>query len=95
MFNKLFTQEGPSEEDTFRRLRGYEYEEVRVELIKLLGEQARLMHFFRYMFRFIFDRKNCTGDYLEESVKERDELFKRLGWTHERYVNELVRQWFD
>jgi hypothetical protein len=93
MFGRSFTQKTHLEEDTFRRLRGYEYEEVRVELIKLLGEQARLMHFFRYMFRSIFDKKNCTGDYIEESVKERDELFKRLGWTHERYVNELVKEW--
>lgn len=73
----------PTQEDTFKALQGYSYEEVHNALVKAFRAQNRILSFQFYVI--------WEEEWDSECVR-RNQLLKKYNWTHEEFLAEYLKR---
>lgn len=76
-----------TEEDTFKALQGYSFEDVRRALVKEYANQTSILSMASYMLLPNSDLKR-----IDKWQKARDKVLQKHGWTHAEYVSEFLRR---
>ena len=74
-----------TEEDTFKALQGYSFEDVHAAVMNAFKKQEYILNTELFI---VVRAANVIPNIDLPWLTKRDQIIENLGWTHEQYVNE-------